>query len=180
MGLGMPAATVVLQGRPVQGGPGNKGRGVVVRLRGGAGGCRTGAVRRRRGGRRLQEGHHGLRRPAQGTAAGGGAALTAVDSLTVKARAQDGLQQGEVRHGLGRHGLQQVRHPRRHPQAGPEEREVHRRHLQGGLRALDPDPDSGKEVTYKRGRSLVDIDHLVALSDAWQKGARRWGRPASG
>lgn len=39
---------------------------------------------------------------------------------------------------------------------------------------LDPDPYSGKDVTYRRGRSLVDIDHLVALSDAWQKGAKYW------
>ncbi|MET7288569.1 HNH endonuclease family protein [Streptomyces sp. NPDC005573] len=39
---------------------------------------------------------------------------------------------------------------------------------------LDPDPYSGKDVTYRRGRSLVDIDHVVALSDAWQKGAKYW------
>ena len=39
---------------------------------------------------------------------------------------------------------------------------------------LDSDPYSGKEVTYRRGRSLVDIDHMVALSDAWQKGAKYW------
>lgn len=39
---------------------------------------------------------------------------------------------------------------------------------------LEPDPYSGKGVTYRRGRSLVDIDHVVALSDAWQKGAKYW------
>ncbi|MFD7878064.1 HNH endonuclease family protein [Streptomyces sp. NPDC059766] len=39
---------------------------------------------------------------------------------------------------------------------------------------LEPDPYSGKNVTYRRGRSLVDIDHVVALSDAWQKGAKYW------
>ncbi|MGV9342469.1 HNH endonuclease family protein [Streptomyces sp. NPDC003688] len=39
---------------------------------------------------------------------------------------------------------------------------------------LKPDPYSGKTVTYRRGRSLVDIDHVVALSDAWQKGAKYW------
>ncbi|MFJ5265929.1 HNH endonuclease family protein [Streptomyces sp. NPDC088387] len=39
---------------------------------------------------------------------------------------------------------------------------------------LDPDPYTGKDVTYERGRSEVDIDHLVALSDAWQKGAQQW------
>ncbi|MFH8340120.1 HNH endonuclease family protein [Streptomyces sp. AM6-12] len=39
---------------------------------------------------------------------------------------------------------------------------------------LDPDPYSGKEITYRRGASKVDIDHVVALSDAWQKGAKYW------
>jgi len=40
---------------------------------------------------------------------------------------------------------------------------------------LDPDPYTDKDVTFVRGgRSEVDIDHLVALSDAWQKGARKW------
>ncbi|MEU6817246.1 HNH endonuclease family protein [Streptomyces sp. NPDC046860] len=39
---------------------------------------------------------------------------------------------------------------------------------------LEHDPYSGKTVTYRRGRSQVDIDHVVALSDAWQKGAKYW------
>ncbi|MEU3419464.1 HNH endonuclease family protein [Streptomyces murinus] len=39
---------------------------------------------------------------------------------------------------------------------------------------LDPDPYSGKDITYRRGASKVDIDHVVALSDAWQKGAKYW------
>ncbi|MFI9614866.1 HNH endonuclease family protein [Streptomyces sp. NPDC052023] len=39
---------------------------------------------------------------------------------------------------------------------------------------LDPDPYTGKDVTFARGRSQVDIDHVVALSDAWQKGAQQW------
>ncbi|MER6531274.1 HNH endonuclease family protein [Streptomyces sp. NPDC001508] len=39
---------------------------------------------------------------------------------------------------------------------------------------LEPDPYSGKDITYRRGRSQVDIDHIVALSDAWQKGAKYW------
>ncbi|MFF3331495.1 HNH endonuclease family protein [Streptomyces sp. NPDC002888] len=39
---------------------------------------------------------------------------------------------------------------------------------------LESDPYSGKDVTYRRGRSKVDIDHVVALSDAWQKGAKYW------
>ncbi|MET9505978.1 HNH endonuclease family protein [Streptomyces sp. NPDC006622] len=39
---------------------------------------------------------------------------------------------------------------------------------------LESDPYSGKDVTYRRGSSQVDIDHVVALSDAWQKGAKYW------
>ncbi|MFE7749846.1 HNH endonuclease family protein [Streptomyces sp. NPDC057428] len=39
---------------------------------------------------------------------------------------------------------------------------------------LDPDPYTGTRITFQRGRSKVDIDHLVALSDAWQKGAQKW------
>lgn len=39
---------------------------------------------------------------------------------------------------------------------------------------LEKDPYSGKHVVYQRGRSLVDIDHVVPLSDAWQKGAKYW------
>ncbi|WP_420037901.1 HNH endonuclease family protein [Streptomyces sp. cg28] len=40
--------------------------------------------------------------------------------------------------------------------------------------SLAPDPYGGKDITFKRGASKVDIDHLVALSDAWQKGAFKW------
>ncbi|MFF2505226.1 HNH endonuclease family protein [Streptomyces sp. NPDC058067] len=39
---------------------------------------------------------------------------------------------------------------------------------------LASDPYTGSEIAFVRGRSQVDIDHLVALSDAWQKGAQRW------
>jgi hypothetical protein len=39
------------------------------------------------------------------------------------------------------------------------------------------DPFSGNDIWYVKGstaRPGVDIDHVVALSDAWQKGAGRW------
>src|SRR4051812_10262193 len=37
------------------------------------------------------------------------------------------------------------------------------------------DPYTAAKITYERGgASEVDIDHVVALSDAWQKGAQRW------
>jgi hypothetical protein len=40
---------------------------------------------------------------------------------------------------------------------------------------LAPDPYSGKSIRFVYGgASEVDIDHLVALSDAWQKGAATW------
>ncbi|WP_240197530.1 HNH endonuclease family protein [Nonomuraea lactucae] len=39
------------------------------------------------------------------------------------------------------------------------------------------DPYSGRTITFKRGQdtsSDVQIDHLIPLSDAWQKGAQKW------
>jgi len=36
------------------------------------------------------------------------------------------------------------------------------------------DPYTGTRIVYRRGASKVDIDHAVALSDAWQKGAQQW------
>ncbi|WP_030282153.1 HNH endonuclease family protein [Streptomyces catenulae] len=39
---------------------------------------------------------------------------------------------------------------------------------------LTHDPYTGGTIRYRRGSSKVDIDHVVALSDAWQKGAARW------
>ena len=42
------------------------------------------------------------------------------------------------------------------------------------------DPYSGRAVEFVRGPDTspeVQIDHVVALSDAWQKGAQAWDRP---
>ncbi|MEW9547926.1 HNH endonuclease family protein [Nonomuraea sp. NPDC050783] len=39
------------------------------------------------------------------------------------------------------------------------------------------DPYSGKTIDFERGQdtsTAVQIDHLVPLSDAWQKGAQQW------
>ncbi|MBM7805777.1 hypothetical protein JOD57_001614 [Geodermatophilus bullaregiensis] len=39
------------------------------------------------------------------------------------------------------------------------------------------DPYSGRTIEFRRGEGTseaVQIDHVVALSDAWQKGAQRW------
>ncbi|TDE41981.1 HNH endonuclease [Nonomuraea mesophila] len=41
------------------------------------------------------------------------------------------------------------------------------------------DPFSGRTIEFKRGQdtsSKVQIDHLVPLSDAWQKGAQQWSK----
>lgn len=107
--------------------------------------------------------------------AGGGAALTAAESLTVKGRApKTGYDRDrfgtawadtdsnscDTRDDILKRDLKEVR-------------------FTGGTckvtsGVLEPDPYSGKDVTYRRGRSQVDIDHVVALSDAWQKGAKYW------
>jgi hypothetical protein len=36
------------------------------------------------------------------------------------------------------------------------------------------DPYTGTRIVYVRGHSRIDIDHVVALGDAWQLGAARW------
>ncbi|MEV0620905.1 HNH endonuclease family protein [Nonomuraea sp. NPDC050404] len=39
------------------------------------------------------------------------------------------------------------------------------------------DPYSGKTIKFKRGQdtsTAVQIDHVIPLSDAWQKGAQQW------
>ena len=105
----------------------------------------------------------------------GGAALTAADSLTVKGRApKTGYSRErfgsawadtdsnscDTRDDILKRDLKDVRFT-----SGKCK-------VRSGV--LDPDPYSGKNVTFTRGRSAVDIDHLVALSDAWQKGAKYW------
>ena len=105
----------------------------------------------------------------------GGAALAAADSLTVKGRApKTGYSRErfgsawadtdsnscDTRDDILKRDLEQVKFTDGDCK------------VSYGL--LKPDPYSGKDITYRRGRSQVDIDHLVALSDAWQKGAKYW------
>ncbi|MFF9177990.1 HNH endonuclease family protein [Streptomyces sp. NPDC014793] len=105
----------------------------------------------------------------------GGAALSAADSLTVKGRApKTGYSRErfgsawadtdsnscDTRDDILKRDLEQVKYTDGDCK------------VSYGL--LKPDPYSGKVITYRRGRSQVDIDHLVALSDAWQKGAKYW------
>ncbi|UTM48566.1 HNH endonuclease family protein [Glutamicibacter mysorens] len=45
------------------------------------------------------------------------------------------------------------------------------------LRGRLDDPYTGKTIEFKRGQgtsTAVQIDHVVALSDSWQKGAQSW------
>jgi Protein of unknown function (DUF1524) len=41
-------------------------------------------------------------------------------------------------------------------------------------RGILKDPYTRQTIVHVAGRSLIDIDHVVSLSDAWQKGAFRW------
>ncbi|WP_432014874.1 HNH endonuclease family protein [Streptomyces cucumeris] len=106
-----------------------------------------------------------------------GPALSAVASLTVKGRApRTGYERGAfgspwvdtddngcgTRDDILKRDLAKVRF-----------REGHCLVVSG---TLDDDPYTGRSVRFVRGHSKVDIDHVVALSDAWQKGAREWDR----
>ncbi|KUN37783.1 hypothetical protein AQJ30_16015 [Streptomyces longwoodensis] len=118
---------------------------------------------------------NGTAGPGGTPAATGGAALTAADALTVKGRApKTGYEREkfgtawadtdsndcDTRDDILKRDLEEVRFT-----AGQ---------CKVSYGVLESDPYSGKSVTYRRGRSQVDIDHVVALSDAWQKGAKYW------
>ena len=105
----------------------------------------------------------------------GGAALAAVDSLTVKGRAP---KTGYDRDRFGSAWADTDSNKRGTRDDILKRDLVDVRFRSGGCVVaagkLDPDPYSGEDVTFTRGRSEVDIDHIVALSDAWQKGAKYW------
>ncbi|MFJ6697398.1 HNH endonuclease family protein [Streptomyces sp. NPDC091272] len=104
-----------------------------------------------------------------------GSALAAVDGLTVKGRApKTGYERAEfgrawadtddnrcgTRDDILKRDLQDVKFT------------DGRCKVASGV--LADDPYTGGRIEYRRGASKVDIDHLVALSDAWQKGAQQW------
>ena len=107
--------------------------------------------------------------------AAGGSALAAVDTLTVKGRAP---KTGYEREKFGRAWADVDRNG-----CGTRD-DILARDLTGvrftgghckvASRTLEDDPYTGRSVAYVRGRSKVDVDHVVALSDAWQKGAQKW------
>ncbi len=58
-------------------------------------------------------------------------------------------------------------------------RDLTDRNMKNSCKVLDgtlsPDPYTGQKIRFVYGgASEVDIDHVVALSDAWQKGAGKW------
>jgi uncharacterized protein DUF1524 len=112
---------------------------------------------------------------AGGGGNGGGAALAAVDSLAVKGRAPK-TGYARDRFGSAWADTDANKCDTRDDILKRDLADV--RFRSGGCKVsageLKPDPYSGKEVAFTRGRSEVDIDHIVALSDAWQKGAKYW------
>ncbi|MFD9539711.1 HNH endonuclease family protein [Streptomyces sp. NPDC060022] len=113
--------------------------------------------------------------PSRTAPAAGGTAIQAVEGLTVKGRApRTGYERDEFgsawldtdRNGCG------TRDDILADQLSDVSRAADGCKVLRGV--LDPDPYTGTRITFERGRSKVDIDHLVALSDAWQKGAQEW------
>jgi Excalibur calcium-binding domain/Protein of unknown function (DUF1524) len=104
-----------------------------------------------------------------------GTALAAVAGLTVKGRAPKTgytrAQFGQAWFDTDRNGCDTRNDILR--------RDLHSRQMQNACKVmagtLAPDPYTGTSIRFVYGgASEVDIDHLVALSDAWQKGAATW------
>ncbi|MFD5876296.1 HNH endonuclease family protein [Streptomyces sp. NPDC060322] len=112
---------------------------------------------------------------SEGAPAPGGSALQAAEGLTVKGRAP---KTGYDRDAFGSawadtdHNGCGTRDDILADQLDDVSRDADGCKVLSGV--LDPDPYTGTRITFRRGRSKVDIDHLVALSDAWQKGAQQW------
>jgi len=104
-----------------------------------------------------------------------GTALAAVARLTVKGRAPKTgytrAQFGQVWYDTDHNGCDTRNDILR--------RDLKSRQMQNACKVmagtLAPDPYSGTSIRFVYGgASEVDIDHVVALSDAWQKGAATW------
>ncbi|MEV0266378.1 HNH endonuclease family protein [Streptomyces sp. NPDC050617] len=114
-------------------------------------------------------------KPADQSAGKSGSALSAVSSLKVKA---SGTMDGYARDRFGRAWLDTDGN---HCDTRDD---ILKRdltdvkftdgHCKVASGTLTKDPYTGKTVRYVRGHSKIDIDHAVALSDAWKKGARQW------
>ena len=114
-------------------------------------------------------------RPGQGGAAG--SALGAVDSLPVKGRAP---KTGYSRDQFGK-GWTDTDHNGCETREDILKRDLKDVKLQGQVRRVlrhaRPRPlHRAVDHGSRRGASKIDIDHVVALSDAWQKGAQQWDK----
>ncbi len=114
-------------------------------------------------------------KPAGETVGKSGSALSAVSSLKVKA---SGTMDGYARDRFGRAWLDTDGN---HCDTRDDilKRDLTNvkftdGHCKVASGTLTKDPYTGKTVRYERGHSKIDIDHAVALSDAWKKGARQW------
>ncbi|MGW3492512.1 HNH endonuclease family protein [Streptomyces sp. NPDC001020] len=107
--------------------------------------------------------------------ASGGAALTALDSLTVKGAAPK-TGYGRDRFGSAWADTDSNGCNTRDDILKRDLRNV--KFTDGACKVVSGllvrDPYSGEDIDYARGRSQVDIDHIVALSNAWQTGAQNW------
>ncbi|AOT59299.1 hypothetical protein A4G23_02136 [Streptomyces rubrolavendulae] len=106
----------------------------------------------------------------------GGTALAAVETLTVKGRAP---RTGYEREKFGRawadtdgNGCGTREDILVRDATGVRRKDGDRCKVASGVIAADP--YTGKRIAFRRGDGKVDVDHVVALSDAWQKGAHRW------
>lgn len=107
---------------------------------------------------------------------GRGSALAAVDGLTVKGRAP------KTGYSRDRFGPAWADTDHNHCDTRDDilKRDLRKTSFRDGAKQCIvtsgtlADPYTGKQITYTRGASKVDIDHAVALSDAWQKGAQQW------
>jgi hypothetical protein len=105
------------------------------------------------------------------------AAQTALDSLTVKGKAP---KTGYSRDNFGPAWFD-VDGNNCNTRDDMLRRDLQERQMDGPCRVLAgvlfPDPYTGAPIRYVRGRSLVDIDHVVALGQAWESGAAQWSFP---
>lgn len=110
---------------------------------------------------------------SSGTPAAGGSARTALDGLPVRAL---GPQTGYTRERFGP-AWADTDHNHCDTRDDILRRDLTKDVVSGGCKVtsgLLADPYTGRQVRYTRGRSEVDIDHVVALSDAWRTGAAGW------
>lgn len=113
--------------------------------------------------------------PATGTGGGAGTALAALDTLPVKGRAP---KTGYHRDQFGEAWLD-ADHNGCDTRNDILARDLLDERTQGRCRVLSGtlhDPYTGRTVEFRRGAATsaeVQIDHVVALSDAWQTGAQQ-------